>query len=133
MNKNFQLWHGQKQHIQDRHPRVLFKEREIWFCHLGQNIGFEQDGRGESFLRPVLILKKFNNEVCWAVPLTKVRDGRLRAEHLYFSFSFISGTNSAAILSQLRLLDVKRLKYKAGYMATPDFVSLKTKLRRLIA
>ena len=49
---------------------ALFHEREVWWCSLGANIGFEQDGGGEDFERPVVILKKFNLDACLIVPLT---------------------------------------------------------------
>ncbi len=40
---------------------LFFKEREVWYCYLGLNVGFEQDGKGDSFLRPVLVLRKLKN------------------------------------------------------------------------
>ena len=85
MKKDFQKWHSQKRHIENERPRVFFKEREIWFCHLGENVGFEQDGRGDEFLRPIVVLKKFNNEVLWVVPLTKTD----KKNKYYFPFSFL--------------------------------------------
>ena len=42
-------------------------------------------------------------------------------------------TISTAILSQLRLLDSKRLQYKIGNITESDFKDLKTKLRQLLA
>lgn len=128
--KDFRVWHNKKRTIHNEHPRVFFKERGVWFCHVGENIGFEQDGRGDEFLRPVVVLKKFNNDVFWAVPLTK----RGKPDHpYYFIFSFQITALSAAILSQLRLVDAKRLKYKAGTMTKADFMSLKTKIKQLLA
>ena len=35
------------------------KEGEVWMTSLGRNIGFEQNGSGDNFSRPVLIIKKF--------------------------------------------------------------------------
>lgn len=35
-----------------------FKEREIWWCLLGMNVGHEQDGKNENFESPVSVLKK---------------------------------------------------------------------------
>lgn len=128
MKKDFQRWHKKKTHIENDRPRVFFKEREIWLCYIGENIGFEQDGRGEEFLRPVIIIKKFNNEVLLAVPLTKVE----KKNKYYFSFALNKKT-SVAILSQMRLIDAKRLKYKMGDMKIDDFKELKNKIRQLLA
>jgi len=128
MKKDFQKWHKKKNHIENERPRVFFKEREIWLCYLGENVGFEQDGRGDEFLRPVIILKKFNNEVLWAIPLTRTE----KKNKYYFSFKFDDET-SVAILSQIRLVDAKRLKYKMGDMKAIDFRDLKNKIRQLLA
>lgn len=129
--KDFRGWHQLKPVIDQKKERVFFHEREIWFCHLGVNIGYEQDGFGKEFLRPVIILRKFNNEVCCIIPLTKAN--KRRNKTYYFSFSFDSKTRSTAILSQIRLVDSKRLKYKIGTMSEEDFSALKTKIRRLFA
>lgn len=130
MEKDFIEWHKKKHYLHRDRPRVFFKEREIWFCHLGENIGYEQDGRGEEFIRPIIILKKFNNEIAWAVPLTKVKK---KSRPYYFSFSFRRKVQSTAVLSQLRLIDAKRLKYKAGYISESKFTELKTKIKQLLA
>jgi mRNA-degrading endonuclease toxin of MazEF toxin-antitoxin module len=128
--KDFIYWHTIKRDIHNQRPRIYFKEREIWFCHLGENIGFEQDGRGNEFLRPVLIVKKFNHELFWALPLTK----KHRPDNpYYFAFTFKDGVTSSAILSQLRMLDSKRLKYQSGTASEMHFSSIKTKIRQLIA
>ena len=44
------------------------KERDIWWCSIGVNIGDEIDGKNELFHRPVLILKKFSSELCLVAP-----------------------------------------------------------------
>lgn len=129
MKKDFKKWHGQKQEIENDRPRVFFNEREIWFCYLGENVGYEQDGRGDEFLRPVVVLKKFNNEVLWATPLTKTK----KKSKYYFSFVFNAEKDmSVAILSQIRLVDAKRLKYKIGDIKISDFEILKNKIRQLL-
>jgi hypothetical protein len=34
----------------------------------GKNIGYEQNGSGANFSRPILIIRKFNNHMYWVVP-----------------------------------------------------------------
>ena len=128
MQKNFQSWHKEKGGLHEDKIRVFFHEREVWFASLGVNIGFEQDGRGDRFLRPVVVLRKFNKEVLWCIPLTKNhKNGR------YF-FSFMLGdTMSTVILSQIRLIDAKRLQYKIGDMSKDDFAQVKEKLKQWLA
>ena len=126
--KDYSVWHTEKTDLQENKTRPGFYEREVWFCSMGTNIGYEQDGRGSKFLRPVVIIKKFNKEILWAVPLTtKEKQGKY-----YFSFVLGEGL-STAILSQLRLIDAKRLEYKIGNISKSEFVILKLKLTQLIA
>lgn len=80
-------------------------------------------------MRPVVALKKFNNEIFWAIPLTK----RPKKGPYYFAFMFGKKKKSVAILSQFRLVDAKRLKYKIGVIKMADFETLKIKIRQLLA
>lgn len=126
--KDYSTWHNTKTTINNQKIRPKFHEREIWFANLGLNIGFEQDGRGENFLRPVLVIKKFNNEIGLIIPLTK---NPKKGIH-YYSFIYINNFISTAILSQIKLIDSKRLNYKSGYISEKDFIELKEKLKQLI-
>lgn len=128
MQKDFSVWNQHKANIQLNQLRLFFHEREIWFCSLGVNVGYEQDGAGENFLRPVLVFKKFNNEVFWAIPLTR----SIKRGKFYHPFIFVDGVESVAILSQLRLVDAKRLRYKAGNITQLDFVELTKKFKELL-
>jgi mRNA interferase MazF len=139
MHKDFDRWNEQQKKIDaSATPRVFFHEREIWSTRLGHNIGFEQDGKGRCFLRPVLVLRKFNNEVLWALPLTR-RDkpgNPYYARFLYYPHPEVAGPplHAIAILSQLRLIDGKRLRYKIGTVPADEFVvAIKEKVRRLLA
>lgn len=124
----FDLWNGLKRNLHMRKKERHFKEREIFYAHLGHNIGFEQNGKGNDFLRPVVILRKFNSRIFWAVPLgTTDKEG----EH-YYKFSFLSGKTSTAILSQVRLIDSKRLMNKIGMMSEEDFEILKKRICMLV-
>lgn len=122
MKKDFQKWHGKKATLDEIENRPFFHEREIWFCYLGVNVGFEQDGQGKDFLRPVVIIRKFNNEIFWAAPLTQSdKQRKKQAEAYYYSFSFVPNITSVAILSQIRLIDARRLGYQLGEISEKDF------------
>ncbi len=122
--KDFQEWHTEKSDLHEHKVRAFFHEREVWFASLGANIGFEQDGKSEKYLRPVVIVKKFNNEVCWGIPTTK----KDKKGKYYITFPYRDGEYTTAILSQLRLLDSKRLSYKIGVMGESDFLEMKKRL-----
>lgn len=129
MEKDFSQWHTLKTAIQKSEQRFHVHEREIWFCSLGLNVGYEQDGRGEKSSRPVIIVKKFNQDLSWCVPLTRTK----KLNHPYFlSFSFDDKGQSSAILSQIRLIDKKRMQYKIGTMSLSDFEEMKKRLRQFL-
>ena len=124
IKKNFKDWFTEKNNLHENKVRAFFHEREVWFASVGVNIGFEQDGKHEKFLRPVVVVKKFNNEVCWGIPTTK----KTKKSKHYFSFEYKEGEFTTAILSQLRLIDSKRLDYKIGSMKISDFTEMKKRL-----
>lgn len=109
--------------------RLPFYEREIWSCYLGMNIGYEEAGKGDEFLRPVIILKRFSDEMCWVIPLSHV----LRKSEYYYIFQFGTGKLSTALLSQLRLIDVQRLHKTIGRIKMKDFVEIKKRLMKLLS
>ena len=125
-NKDFKRWNSRKIEINSITKLPFFKEREIWMCSIGINVGYEQDG-GIGFMRPIIILKKFNNKVLWSVPVTNINKNNI----YHFDF-YIVGKRNSAILSQLRLIDAKRLDYKIGVLNKEDFYSIKEKIKGLL-
>lgn len=127
MKNDYYHWHEIKSSLNERKKDVFFRERDIWFCHLGFNLGYEQNGTGKNFVRPIVIFKKFNLDTFYAVPLTsRKKEGRF-----YFSFSF-KEKESTAILSQIRILDRRRLNRKIGVMTQNDFFSLQKEVSDLL-
>ncbi len=128
MKKDFRTWHNKKSDIHERQKRLHFHEREIWSSFVGANIGYEQDGKGDEYLRPILVLKKFNNETLWALFLTKKK----KTGKYYFEFKSKENDMSTANLSQFRLIDSKRLKYRVGSISEADFIKLKKHIIALL-
>lgn len=108
----------------DRFP----KEGEVWVSVFDKNIGFEENGTGESFSRPVLIIKKFNNLMFWSVPLST------KQKELDFYFNFIDPNSLpvAAILAQMKLISVKRLRRKLYDIPQEQLTEIKEKLRTFL-
>jgi len=128
MNKDFQKWHNQKQYIHENGSRVFYHEREVWWCRLGLNVGFEQDGKGDKFSRPVLVLKGFSKEVFWAVPITTSN----KSGKYYINLDLGDKVERKAIISQIRLVDTKRLLNKIATLNEYDFLNIKKAIIQLI-
>lgn len=131
MEKDFNRWNGVKQmaHGRSDTAELFFREKEIWWCMLGVNIGDEQDGKGCRLQRPVLIVKKFNQRIFLAIPLTT----KVKTNPFYVPIYLSDGLPRCAIISQIRLLDIKRLTEKMHSVNDTDFVAIKKAIRGLFA
>ncbi len=119
--KNFLEWIKLKSKLHHReHVPPLFKQGEIWWCHFGENIGTEMNGKGDAFTRPVIVLKKYDRYSFLAVPLTtKGKEGTW-----YFTFAH-NQKNQTAVLSQARTINYKRLKELVGKVDSVDYNNIK--------
>jgi mRNA interferase MazF len=121
MEKDFKDWHKAKKEIHTTFDRHFYHEREVRWCSLGQNIGYEIDGKGIKFARPVLILKGFNKEICLCLPITtKYKQGKY-----YHELDLKDGLKRHVILSQIRLIDTKRLGKIIGVLDEEQFHKIK--------
>ena len=111
-------------HISESNENVYFKKREIWWASLGLNIGYEQDGKNNGFERPILILKKFNKDVLWILPLTS----KDKTGDYYYQFEY-HGQKNSIILSQLKLISSKRLLRKIRTFPKEDFEEVKKRIK----
>jgi mRNA interferase MazF len=104
--KDFDVWNEIKKKIDGRkQKRVHFPhEGEVWNATIGLNIGIEQNGDDESFSRPILVIKKFNNSMYWCVPLST----KQKEYDFYYNFIDTTGKEVSAILAQLRLVSIER-------------------------
>ncbi|KKR79027.1 MAG: hypothetical protein UU24_C0018G0009, partial [Candidatus Nomurabacteria bacterium GW2011_GWA2_40_9] len=90
-----------------------------------KNIGREQNGGSDNFSRPVLIVKKFNNEIFWILPLsTKQKD-----LDFYYNFIDLNNEKASVVLSQIRLIHIKRFERKVYDMPQKDMIEIKKRLR----
>ncbi len=129
MEKEFLSWHLIKKELHERKIRPFFNEMEVWFTFVGVNVGDEEDG-GDDFIRPVLIIKKFNQNLFWGISLTKTK----RIGTYYLTFRLTSESeDSVAILSQFKLYDAKRLAYRIGAVAGDTMNDIKQKIRQFLA
>jgi len=126
MDQDFDKWNSKKKELSDG-KRVYFHKGDIWLASIGKNIGDEEDGKHSSFERPVLIVRKFNNNIFLGVPLTSNEN----KEGKYY-YKLISFSGSTAILSQVRLFDAKRLLRLMGKIKNEELKEIKIKLGKIV-
>lgn len=130
--KDFEGWSTLKQRLSGREDKSVpwIKEREVWWCSIGVNVGHEADGHNELYNRPVLIVRKFSPKAFMGVPLTT--KGKANGYNLAIEFK---GETSYAMLSQLRLYDTKRIQNQKSMMGTlsnEQFDAVKQALKKLL-
>ena len=127
MQKDFDSWNEVKKKTELEQPR-LYTVREIWWCRFGVNIGTEQDGRGEKFLRPALILRGFGADACLVVPLTTSP----RVHKMRPSVGLVEDKQARANLSQMRVIDSRRLVEKIGFLDKAIFIQMRKAAKDLL-
>lgn len=116
-DKNFGGWFKVKNRLEksiDEPP--LFKEREIWWCMIGENVGVEISGKGRNFTRPILVFKKLSKAGFLGIPMsTRLKDGT------WYVKIKQGGKKAIIVLSQTRVFSSKRLYQKIGELDNTDF------------
>ncbi|MEM6427610.1 MAG: type II toxin-antitoxin system PemK/MazF family toxin [Deinococcota bacterium] len=123
MAKDFDAWNTQKRELDALSKVPEFSQRELWWCSFGHNVGYETDGKGKKFRRPVLIVRKFNKFMFWGAALTSVPP-KPHAARFYKQVSYNGqphNVQSYVILSQIRTFSSKRLLYREGRLTSDDF------------
>jgi len=128
MEKDFDKWNKEKKRIHTTEENRFYKAREIWWCSVGVNVGFEQDGTSGKFQRPVLVLKGFSRQVCWIVPLTTSQ----KKNPYHIKIGKIEGKESFVITSQLRLIDTKRFTDRLAILDEDKFEEIRKAVRFLV-
>jgi mRNA interferase MazF len=130
--KDYKSWHILKTELDSlefdssdklspENPKPMFRERDIWWCSIGENIGYEQDGKHENFERPILILKKFSQDMFLWVPLTSNE----KEHSLRYPYT-INEKPWCINLTQVRTMSVKRLHRRMGKMSEDHFSEIST-------
>ncbi|TAH33713.1 type II toxin-antitoxin system PemK/MazF family toxin [Candidatus Saccharibacteria bacterium] len=128
--KDYLHWTPIKADINNNLARLNYNEGDIFWLSIGENIGFEQDGKGKLFARPVLIVRGFSRQLFWGIPLTsQKKEGKY-----YYTFRHLSGEESTAILSQLRAFDPARISGSSrfGRVSKETLQDIKNRLREIL-
>jgi mRNA interferase MazF len=128
MKKDFDGWNEKKKQASERDKAPFCHEREIWWCALGVNIGFEQDGSGNEYRRPILVLRGLSAETCLAIPLT----ASAKRHPLRPFIGKVENKDAHALLSQMRVIDTKRLVRKIGYLDKAIFEDIRKAAREML-
>ncbi len=123
LRKDYSKWFALKSQLQFRHTEVYYAEREVWWVAIGSNVGYEEDGKGDEFSRPVLVFRKFNQHFFVGIPLSTTKKiGR------YYYHLTIGVHQNTALLSQIRAFDAQRLINRYGWVNEADYQNIQYRL-----
>jgi len=132
--KNFREWFNLKPKLNNRNHKPPFvKEGQIWWCVLGENIGTEVSGKSEKFTRPVVIYAKLSKHTFLVIPTTTQlfdQNGKERNGTWYQKIE-INNKKMLAILSQIRIIDYRRLDKILVEIDPQDFALIKNAFNNL--
>ena len=122
--KNFADWFKLKPILDNNNCKPpFFKEKEIWWTRIGENIGSETSGKSDQFTRPVLIYTKLSKYSFFGIPITsqltnskgEARDGS------WYQLITLKNQNMLVMLNQIRVFDYKRLDKQLGQLDSKDY------------
>lgn len=126
--KIFFDWTKLKISIHSSEIKKFPKKREIWWASLGQNIGVEINGKNKNFERPILVIKKYNNDSILVLPISS----KVKESKFYFKFVNNDKEENIVNLSQLRTISSKRLVRKVWKLEGNVYAQIKEKLKEFI-
>lgn len=118
--KFIRAWCRLKILLWNKQSKVVFKQRDIWWCSLGVNLGEEMFGKGEKFTRPVLVFRKFTSNSFLGLPITKQEK-----QGSWYVEITIHREKRWVMLNQARVLDKKRLTNRIGVLDDADSQKVK--------
>jgi mRNA interferase MazF len=130
MQKDFDNWNEKKKNINEAGESKLYHARELWWCSLGMNVGSEEDGTGKEYERPILILKGLGPKICIVLPLTTSKSRHPMRVPIGTIDS--AGKENSVIISQIKVIDTKRLIDRIGFLDTEKFEEVRKTIKGIL-
>ena len=124
LDRDYAGWFIIKSEVQSRKSIPDFKEGQIWWCAVGENVGVEINGKGAKFERPMIVFRKLSKYGFIGIPLT-TQDHTAKAPDWYVHFRFKNKDEYAA-LHQIESVSVYRLYRKIGALDDMDKEKIET-------
>ncbi len=129
----FDKWNNIKKDTNSIKRNIGIKVREIYWVKLGQNIGDEEYGKGENFLRPVLVIRGLTKDLFLGIPTTsKIRSGKDYFHTIYYKDNLNRNITSSCMLLQLKTFSKKRILNKIGKINESEFKIILEKIKKMI-
>jgi mRNA-degrading endonuclease toxin of MazEF toxin-antitoxin module len=123
--KDFEKWNTLKKNINKEERKINVRKGEIRWVAFGVNIGMEIDGKGDSFLRPALILDCVGSGIALVIPITS----GLKINPGYLEFEWKEHTDSLCI-HHIKSISTKRILKRAGKVSEGKLGEIKSFVKK---
>ena len=130
--QEFDKWNEVKKETHKCKMVVNLKPREMYWVKIGKNIGDEEYGKNDEFVRPVIVIRRLTSDLFFGIPTTtNNKDGE------YFQTFVHRGSKdklmfSTAMILQTRVFSIKRLKSRICKISEDEFKKIMNKLGEMI-
>lgn len=125
--KDFHDWNKKKIKIDENRTFNHPKEKEIWWCSVGVNIGCEVYGKGLDYTRPVLVINAEGSESFIGIPLTSNIKNK--------KYSCIIKTDDdvlhTVLVYQIRSFDKRRLMERKYALSNEEYSKIEKYFKKL--
>lgn len=121
MKKDFDYWNSFKKGLDIKDKYLHPKEKEIWWCSVGLNVGSEVLGKGKFLSRPVLVINAESSESFIGIPLTS----KLKNTKYACIIKTEDQKLHTALIYQVKNFDKRRLIGKAYLLNDAEYKKLK--------
>lgn len=125
--KDFAGWAKVAEVLEGRERLESYKRGVIFWANLGVNVGSSEDGKGERFTRPVLLLAMMNMTQALIVPITSQKK-----EGANYREIVVAGKIEYLLFDQLRTIDVKCLEQVIDEVDSVTLKKLRGDLLRIL-
>ena len=125
--KDFDDWNKKKIKIDANQDFNHPKEKEIWWCSIGMNVGSEVFGKGHDYTRPVLVINAEGSESFIGIPLTS----NIKNKKYSCIIKTDDGVLHTALLYQIRSFDKRRLTERKYVLSNEEYVKIEEYFRKL--
>lgn len=125
--KDFHDWNKKKIKINENKTFNHPKEKEIWWCSIGVNIGSEVYGKGRGYTRPVLVINAEGSESFIGIPLTS----NVKNKKYSCIIKTDDDTLHTVLVYQIRGFDKRRLTDRMCVLSDEEYLKVEKYFKRL--
>lgn len=125
--KDFHDWNKKKIKIDENQTFNHPKEKEIWWCSVGMNVGSEVYGKGHDYTRPVLVINAEGSESFIGIPLTS----NIKNKKYSCIIKTDDGVLHTVLAYQIRSFDKRRLTERKYILSNEEYSKIEKYFKKL--